>query len=87
MENIVKGGISYLKEFYDYWNLSKTSSYPEPIKNKIQYFFGVEKKHLTKKNLQNKERFVQTILAHSTKSELEEDLELETTELLNCVPN
>ena len=84
MEKIVKGGIPYIKEFHDYWNLSKVSSYPEPIKDKIQYFFGVEKKHLTKENLQDKERFVQTILAHSTKSELEKDLELETIELLNC---
>jgi hypothetical protein len=84
MENIVKGGVSYLKEFHDYWNLSKINSYPEPIISKIQYFFGVDKKHLTKENLQDKKRFIQTILAHSTKSELEKDLELETIELLNC---
>jgi len=84
MENIIKGNMSYLKEFHNYWNLSEISSYPEPIKNKIQYLFGVDKRNLTKKNIQDKERFVQTILAHSTKSELEENLELETIELLNC---
>jgi len=85
MKNIIKGDAPYLKEFHDYWNLSEISSYPEPIKDKIQYFFGVEKGHLTKKNIQDKKRFVQTILAHSTKSELEKNLELETIELLNCV--
>jgi uncharacterized Ntn-hydrolase superfamily protein len=84
MESIVNGGILYLEEFHDYWNLSRVSSYPKPIKDRIQYFFGIEKKHLTKKNIQDKEKFVQTILAHSTKSELEEYLESETIELLNC---
>lgn len=84
MKNIIKGDVPYIKEFHDYWNLPKTNSYPEPIKDKIQYSFGVEKRHLTKENLQDKERFVQTILTHSKKSELEENLELETAELLNC---
>ena len=68
----------YLKEFHEYWNLSKPPINTSPIKNKINYYFGVELKHLTKENIQSEKNFIQIILAHSKPSELEKDVKRET---------
>lgn len=84
MGNIINEGISYLRKFHNYWNLSKISSYPETM-NKISYYFGIDKKLLTKENIQNKEKFVQLISDNSKKSELEEDLDFEEVEMINLV--
>ena len=71
----------YLKEFHKYWNLSNPPINNNSIKNRINYYFGVELKYLTKNNIQNKENFIRTILTHSKLSELEKDVKRETEQL------
>ena len=68
----------YLKEFHKYWNLSNPPINTNPIKNKINYYFGVHKKYLTAENLADEEKFIQTILDYSKPSELEKDVKKET---------
>jgi hypothetical protein len=68
----------YLKEFHKYWDLENPPINTNPIINKINYYFGTEKQYLTKENLANQQKFIQTILKHSKPSELELDIKRET---------
>jgi hypothetical protein len=52
----------YLEEFSNY-HFEKISENSSEIKNKINYYFGVNQKHLTKQNLEN--NFYETIIKNS----------------------
>jgi len=74
----------YLAEFYRHHNLSNLSVELNPIRNLIQYNFGVDFKYITKKSIKTQESFIRLILNHSkSPSSLEKDTDNELKECLS----